>query len=296
MAARQVPNPGDRTILDQLDSLARQLEEHCQADVLTLSGPMRLGLDSRIRDAVEKRTERRDCLWVVLETVGGYVEPVERIVEVMRRHYGRVEFVVPDYAMSAGTILCMSGDAIHMDYFSVLGPIDPQLPRPEKQDYVPALGYLIQYDRLIEDSKERPLTPAEMAYLIEKFDPGELYRYEQERDLSEALLEEWLSKYKFQNWTKTETSGSEVTEEMRRERAREIAETLNDPHEWHSHGRGITMEVLRSRLNLKVDDFGADPTLAGRIKAYHELIVDYAAKMGHVNVIHRPGFHVGYQW
>ena len=34
----------------------------------------------------------------------------------------------------------MSGDAIFMDYFSVLGPIDPQLPKGDTM--VPALGYL----------------------------------------------------------------------------------------------------------------------------------------------------------
>ena len=44
--------------------------------------------------------------------------------------------------MSAGTILCMSGDKIFMDYASILGPIDPQVPTPDTGDYVPALGYL----------------------------------------------------------------------------------------------------------------------------------------------------------
>ena len=46
----------------------------------------------------------------------------------------------------------MAGDAIYMDYFSVLGPIDPQLPKDDKM--IPALGYLEQYKRLIEKSQK----------------------------------------------------------------------------------------------------------------------------------------------
>jgi ClpP class serine protease len=93
--------------------------------------------------------------------------------------------------MSAGTVLVMSGDTIHMDYASTLGPIDPQV-RNRAEQWVPALGYLEQYDRLVEKSKAGTLTTAELTYLLQNFDPAELYQYEQERELSIALLEEWL--------------------------------------------------------------------------------------------------------
>ncbi len=107
--------------------------------------------------------------------------------------------------MSAGTVLVMSGDSIYMDYSSALGPIDPQIQRAGGNALVPALGYLEQYDRLIKKSANGTLTSAELAYLIDKFDPAELYYYEQARELSIALLKEWLVKYKFKNWTTTQT-------------------------------------------------------------------------------------------
>jgi ClpP class serine protease len=47
-------------------------------------------------------------------------------VTVIRKHYKTVNFVVPDYAMSAGTIFCMSGDKIFMDYASALGRSIPR--------------------------------------------------------------------------------------------------------------------------------------------------------------------------
>lgn len=59
----------------------------------------------------------------MLTTLGGSATAAERAVKVLRHFYNEVNFVVPDYAYSAGTILCMSGDNIYMDYFGVLGPI-----------------------------------------------------------------------------------------------------------------------------------------------------------------------------
>ena len=46
-------------------------------------------------------------------------------------------FWCPIFAMSAGTILVMSGDDIYMDYYAVLGPIDPQV-RNQNGTYVPS--------------------------------------------------------------------------------------------------------------------------------------------------------------
>lgn len=181
----------------------------------------------------------------MLETTGGFVEVAKRIAETLRKHYGLIEFIVPNYAFSAGTILVMSGDAIHMDYYSVLGPIDPQVQRPGGGQMIPALGYLVQYERLMQLSKKRKLTSAEITYLVEKFDPAELYRYEQARELSITLLKEWLVKYKFKNWKKTKTRKINVTKAMKTRRASEIAKKLNKTEKWHSHGHGISMEILK---------------------------------------------------
>ena len=65
---------------------------------------------------------KKNKLLVVLTTTGGSGSAVERYVNILRRHYNEVSFIIPDYAYSAGTIFCMSGDNIYMDYFSVLGP------------------------------------------------------------------------------------------------------------------------------------------------------------------------------
>ena len=270
----------------EIDKRAESLEDRFKADVLAFSGPLLFGADDVLRDVIETRETERERLCVVLTTPGGYIDVVHRIVGLLRHHYAHVEFVVPNYAFSAGTILAMSGDAIWMDYYSRLGPIDPQV--EIEGQMLPALGYLVRYERLIEKAQKGELTTVEAELVVSGFDQAVLYAYEQARELSVSLLKLWLANYKFKNWEITETSQEEVTQKMREERAEYIARELSDTEKWHSHGHGISMEVLRRDLKLKIDDFGADRDLNARIAAYYKLLDDYQKKRG-VEAIHVRG-------
>jgi hypothetical protein len=273
----------------QLDDHARALESRVESDVLALFSPLLFGLEKLVRDLVEGHQDRNadGKLMVVLETTGGFATVVERIVRVLRKHYRHVEFLIPSHAMSAGTILVMSGDAIHMDYFSVLGPIDPQLERDGSM--VPALGYIEKYNELVAKSLAGTLSAAEVVYFVQRFDPADLHRYEQERELTISMLKEWLVKYKFAGWKATRTRKLKVTKQMRTRRAGEIARALNDTKRWHSHSRGISMDVLRNDLRLEIEDFAADPELARCVKDYHVLLSDYMAKLGNRGILHMRG-------
>jgi len=260
------------------------LEGAFDADCLAFVGPIIFGIDDFIRGSLEAIDNKRAKLAFILETSGGYAETVRRIVDTLRYHYQIVDFIVPCYAMSAGTILAMSGDAIFMDYYSVLGPIDPQVESDDGK-LIPALGYLVRYEDLLKKANLGQITTAEMEILV-RFDQGRLYSYEQARDLSKALLEEWLVKYKFKNWTRTETTQTPVTPDMKKNRAPEIADKLNDVKLWNSHGIGINIERLRRDLNLKIDDFGVNAALNDPIRNYHKLLSDYMGKMGQTAAIH----------
>ncbi len=120
-----------------------------------------------------RKTDNSKILTILLTTNGGLVEVVHRVVDTVRHHYDVVNFVIPDSAYSAGTVLAMSGDAIFMDYYSRLGPIDPQLPKGER--LVPALGYVERYTDLIKKAAKTPLNDAEFAVLVGGFDQAELY-------------------------------------------------------------------------------------------------------------------------
>lgn len=266
-------------IIEQLKERLCALEDVSGGDVLVLCAPIRVGLDAVVREAVDDLPHRKRKLSVLLETAGGYIEVTQRIAQTLRHHYRVVDFIIPNCAYSAGTVLAMSGDDIYMDYFSVLGPIDPQLPKDDKM--VPALGYLEQYDRLIKKSAAGTLSTAELAFLINRFDPAELYMYEQARELSISLLKEWLVKYKFKNWKTTKSRKIKVTQAMRIKRAEEIAKALNKIDKWNSHGRGIHMAVLRRDLKLLIRDFAEVDGLGGAIKDYHRLLQDYLSTVRH---------------
>jgi len=93
--------------------------------------------------ALSKFKEKRMAITIILDTSGGIVEVVERMVNTIRDRYKEVIFIIPDKAMSAGTVFAMSGDRILMSQFSCLGPIDPQIVRDGR--LIPALSYLIQF-------------------------------------------------------------------------------------------------------------------------------------------------------
>lgn len=250
-------------------------------------------MDDVVKNVVEQKrrnNKKRDKLTVFLTTPGGYIEVVQRIVDTLRHHYKIVDFIIPNYAFSAGTVFAMSGDAIYMDYYSRLGPIDPQLERPDGK-MVPAVGYLIQWERLLEKAKDGNITLPEVQLMIEGFDQAELYQYEQARELSISLLKEWLVKYKFKNWKKTVTRRLSVTKAMKINRAEEIAKELNNTERWHVHGYGISMDVLIKDLNLVIDDFGRNLKLCDKIKQYHTLLDDYMAKMNQMGVLHKVGIY-----
>ncbi|MEL6687158.1 MAG: serine dehydrogenasease, partial [Pseudomonadota bacterium] len=237
-----------------------------------------------------KTSSENSRLIVMLETNGGYIETVERLVVVMRRHYSEVFFIIPNYAYSAGTVLALSGDRIYMDYYSVLGPIDPQFPGDDGSGAVPGAGYLAKFEELTEvinKAKDPGKVRAELSYLIKRFDPAKLFHIEQSIEHGQSLIMEWLPKYKLKDWVTTQSTGKPVTDSMRKKRAKEIAGKLGDAKKWHSHGRGISMQRLRSEdIKLQIEDFGAEAETSQAIRNYHGLCVDHAGRNGLNAFIH----------
>ena len=276
--------PVDAHIKDQLTRHLDEIEGKFDADVVAIVSPILPGLEQRLRRAIDLLRCKKSSVVVILDTPGGVVEVVERMVTALRSLYGEVVVIVPNRAMSAGTILALSADRIMMDHLSCLGPIDPQIEKDGK--LVPALSYLNQYERLNRKAQEGVLTTAEYA-LLNKLDLGELYQFKQARELSQDLLIKWLSQYKFKNWTKTETRQELVTEDMKVQRAMHIAALLNDPGKWHSHGRAIDMKTLRGEeIKLKIEDLEDNSGLYQVVRKYFELLEDYMDRKKLISFVH----------
>jgi ClpP class serine protease len=83
-----------------------------------------------IRDAGDRPID------LLMHTPGGLVIAAEQIARALHAHKPGVTVVVPQYAMSGGTLLALAADEIILDENAMLGPIDPQL------NNMPAAAYL----------------------------------------------------------------------------------------------------------------------------------------------------------
>lgn len=254
-------------------------EKFFKADVIFIYGFMNTYLVKPFREVLEglnSSRHPRSRLVIFLNTLGGGIESVEKMVNITRFHYKEVFFVVSDRAMSSGTIFCMSGDEIYMDYASSLGPIDPQV--YNGQMWVPAMGYLDKYDEMVQKSHQGTLSPAELEQ-FRALDLAQMKQYEQAREITVTLLKKWLVKYRFSNWTIHQTNptlkGTPVTLEQKIERAEEIATVLSDNKKWHSHNRPIDITELNEACKLKIKDYSNETKLREMIRNYNDIVVSY---------------------
>lgn len=283
--------PNDTFLREELTKRLVALENYLSADVISFTGAIHEGYSAKLLGVIEdlaKTKDKKDTLYIILTTSGGSANAVNVYVNIIRHHYKTVNFIVPEYAYSAGTIFCMSGDSIYMDYYSVLGPIDPQVQNKDGR-WVAALGYLDKIKELLDKAKPKSesnpngdtLTNAEFL-ILKDFDLAELRGYEQARDLTIDLLKVWLVNYKFKNWKVHKTNptllGEPVTEEQKMERAKSIAMELGDTSKWKSHGRPINIQALND-MKLLIEDFGSDPNLKDKIRSYYNFLKDYAGKL-----------------
>ena len=276
--------PVDETICGLLNERLDKIEKYLNADFISFYGPIVDGFVPHLKKVIEELFEDKappsPRLFFMITTPGGSATAVDRAVKILRHFYSEVNFVVPDKAYSAGTILCMSGDNIYMDYFGVLGPIDPQIPNKDNM-LIPAQGYLDKVREFVE--KQEPLSEAEIV-MLGKIDLADLRFYEQARELTVDLLKRWLVQYKFRNWeiheSNPEKKGKPVTEEEKMQRAEEIADKLSDNKLWKSHARGLDIHTLEKELRLKIINYGNDPILSKLFSDYYELVSDYINKNG----------------
>lgn len=277
-------------IIDVLRQNIKGLEKHLCGDVVSIVGPMLGGLPKALDNVLEElrkenmqNNNENDTLYVFLTTGGGDTNTVERLVAILRHFYNEVNFVVPDYAYSAGTILCMSGDDIYMDYSSVLGPIDPQVQNKDGK-LVPVQSYLVKINDLLEKAQNGKISEAEFL-ILKDFDLAEISIYEDASKLTIELLKNWLVRYKFKNWIETETTKKEVTDKMKADRAQEIATALDDHTRWKTHGRPLHIDIFND-IGLKINDYSSDEELRTKVKEYHFMLTDFLDQNNLENFIH----------
>lgn len=120
-------------------------------------GPLK-GIDINDDDknafmAVIHKLDRSKGLDLILHTPGGEISTTESLVDYLRTMFGiDIRAIIPQIAMSAGTMIACACKEVIMGKPSNLGPIDPQL------GGIPTHGVLEEFNRAKEEIIKNPST------------------------------------------------------------------------------------------------------------------------------------------
>jgi len=227
-----------------------------------------------IRDLLASKKGIHKKVDMYIETPGGSGETAEEIARFLHNNFDTVSFVVSGEAKSAGTIIVLSGDEILMTETGSLGPIDAQV--RIGRSVTSAYDYIEWVEEKRKEAEEQGRLNPFDATMAAQITPGELRYVYHALKFAEDLVVEWLTKYKFKEWTITETQKLPVTEEMKMKRAKEIANELINHSKWRSHGRSIKINDLE-RIGLKITRVDEDSKLSDivyRIQTVCRMIFD----------------------
>lgn len=219
------------------------------------------------------REIKKDSIDFYIESPGGSGEAAEEIAKFLRKKFNVVNFIVAGEAKSAGTILVLSGDNIYMTDTGSLGPIDAQV--RIGRSTISAHDYKEWVDNKREEAKNNgSLNPFD-AVMVAQISPGEIGGIINSLEFAKDLVSDWLSKYKFKNWTITRGKQEKVDDTKRKSRAKEVADFLCNHTEWRTHGRSLKIEDLEELLLIeRIDDDDKLADIVYRIKTVIRLIFD----------------------
>jgi hypothetical protein len=216
------------------------------------------------------KDEKSENIDILIETPGGSGDAAEEIARFLHKKFKNISFVIPGEAKSAGTILALSGHDILMTNTGSLGPIDAQV--RIGRSYVSAHDYIEWInEKRNEAQKKGALNPLD-AIMIAQISPGELLSVYHSLKYAEDLVKEWLPSHKFNSWNVTESRQIEVSEEMKQQRAKEVAEVLTNHTLWREHGRSIKIDDLKETVKLKVIEIDQDQKLAELVYRIHTIV------------------------
>jgi hypothetical protein len=131
--------------------------------------------------------DRAKGLDLVLHTPGGDTAATESLVDYLRAMFGTdIRAIVPQLAMSAGTMIACASKEIIMGKHSSLGPIDPQLRG------MPAHGIVEEFNRAHAEIKKDPTKAYVWQPILQKYTPALIGECEKAIQWSNEMTKEWL--------------------------------------------------------------------------------------------------------
>jgi len=185
--------------------------------------------------------DRDRGLDLILHTPGGDAAATESIVYYLRQMFETdVRAIVPQIAMSAGTMIACACDQIVMGEHSSLGPIDPQI-----GGYA-AHGILEEFRNAKDEINNNPSNAAVWQPIIGKYNPTLIGECRKAIAWTENMVTDWLK------------SGMFSGDNNPGDRAEEVVNELADHALQKSHRRHISPtkaeEIGLDVLKLESDD------------------------------------------
>jgi ClpP class serine protease len=100
----------------------------------------------------------------IIHTPGGYALAAQMMAMAIKFHPAKVTAMVPFYAMSGGSLMTLAANEIRMEKYSVLGPVDPQIPTPDGMYPAGSIATLVK-TKPIQNITDRMVIMSDIANL-----------------------------------------------------------------------------------------------------------------------------------
>ncbi|MBZ5522452.1 MAG: S49 family peptidase [Acidobacteriia bacterium] len=199
--------------------------------------------------------DRAKGLDLVLHTPGGDAAATESLVDYLRSMFGTdVRAVVPQIAMSAGTMIACACREILMGKHSSLGPIDPQI------GGLAAHGVIEEFTTAQRDVTTNQLLGIVWQPIIAKYSPTLIGECQKAIKWAETMVTDWLVTGMFRDEPNPADSAKKVLNELGSH-----ALTL-------SHARHISLKRAQD-LGLKVTPLESNAELQDAILSVHHACI-----------------------
>ena len=208
--------------------------------------------------------EKDKGLDLILHTPGGDVAATESMVIYLESIFGAdIRAIVPQLAMSAGTLIALSTNAIIMGKHSSLGPIDPQI------GGVPAEGVLKEFETAKQEILTNPNAAGYWQFILQKYHPTFLSSCQQAIDMSVQLVREWLEENMCKKNPKVIDS---------------IIRHFSNHEETKMHSRHIMIDVCK-KLKMNIIPLEDDNDLQDLVLTAHHTFMHTFSRSGAVKII-----------
>lgn len=159
--------------------------------------------------AVVHNLPRNTGLDLILHTPGGGTEATRALVEYLYSMFGKdIRVIVPQLAMSAGTMIACAASEIIMGKHSSLGPTDPQVAG------VPAMGVVQEIETALEEIKKNPSRQIVWQEVFKKYPPAFISNCERSIIGTREMVRTWLASNMFNGQTDSFELANKVVDEL----------------------------------------------------------------------------------